>query len=132
MKREPFTIRFPKLTGKQGLKINARTDASQFTLEDGDKATGPPFCNGCSYASDDYFDGKLVLGNFSNYFTGTRVTGYSNEQGELYVSGVSSDHNDSSLQEAPDGLFLACWIDRNGDSVHQVGEFEFIRLNFVK
>ncbi|MGW2816419.1 hypothetical protein [Streptomyces sp. NPDC001415] len=134
LKREPFTLRFPHITGDQGLKINASVDASHFTLEDGNKPMGPPFCNGCSYAANDYFDGKLVLGRGANYFRGTRVTEHSKEQDEIYVSGVfsDSDNKDSSLQEVPDELFLTCWIDRNGDGTYQLGEFEFMRLTFVK
>ncbi|MDX2880818.1 hypothetical protein [Streptomyces ipomoeae] len=132
LKREPFIIRFPKIGNEQGLRINAWTSDSNFTIKDSDRATRPPFCSGCGYAAHTYFNGKLFLGKHGfNYFLGKRVSSYSTEQDEIYVSGVSSKEGHVSFPDSQSRLYLTFWIDHDGDDVFNIDEFEFVRLNFA-
>ncbi|UUU24913.1 hypothetical protein [Streptomyces sp. DSM 40750] len=131
LKREPFILRFPKID-EQGLRVNAWTSDYNFSIEDSDRATLPPFCSGCAYAAHAYFNGKLFLGKHGfNYFLGKRVSSYSNEQDEIYVSGVSSKEGHVDFPDAQSRLYLTFWIDHDGDDVFNIDEFEFVRLNFA-
>lgn len=133
MRREAFEVRFPKLgDGDTPIMIVAWFDASVFTPEPYQKVDGTAFCYGCGMATQAYGDATLTLSSDAhNAFGSSRPPRHLKKQDALYFSAISSPGSGRSpLSGQEFDIYTVFFFDRDVDGVFDVGEVEFVVLDF--
>jgi hypothetical protein len=154
---EPFEMRFPKPDERNGLQVNGWVDDSNFTAQQGTRLdaimdSGPegpeaedvtsPFLYGQAMADYQYGSGQLFLRKYAYmYLAGTRVEPTSGGKAKAYFSTVEvavygkdwytpTGYKAHSLTEQNEDIFLTVFTDMNENGVIDVGEYEYIVLDF--
>lgn len=134
MKADPFELRFPREQDRElGIRICAWVDESIFIIDAGMKREQVPFFTpGTGVADYDYGSGRLLLADKAhNYFVGTRIAQQSETQDKIYVATVArSEAATTPLTRQKEDLFLVAYVDKNKDNVIDLGEFEYVVLDF--
>ncbi|MFI9555440.1 serine/threonine protein kinase [Nonomuraea endophytica] len=138
LKAAPFELRFAKLAEGRALQVCAWTDKSVFSIEDGAKVDSHPcFRPGTGVADYEYGSGTLYLNNNDghNYLTGNRVAAQSPTQDKVFVAKIFRDGTDTPLAEFSGTLYLAAFIDLNGDKAFKragEGEYDYLTLKITR
>ncbi|MFI6902266.1 serine/threonine-protein kinase [Nonomuraea sp. NPDC050394] len=138
LRAAPFELRFPKLAEGRALQVCAWTDKSVFSIEDGAKVDSHPcFRPGTGVADYEYGSGTLYLNNNDghNYLAGNRVAAQSATQDKVFVSKVFRDGADTPLAGFGGTLYLAAFIDLNGDKAFKragEGEYDYLTLKITR
>jgi hypothetical protein len=135
MKSQPFTLRFPKPPCSVGMALTAWTNDSIFAVKEGNPERKTSFLGpGRGMADTEYGSGSLGLNNQAhNYLIGDRLTSVSDKQSGAFVSTISEgtpERTRTRLTHWHRDLFLVAWIDRNQNYLVDLGEYEYVRLDF--
>jgi hypothetical protein len=134
MKSRPFTLRFPKRPHSLGLHLTAWTNDSIFVVKKGNPERTPFLGPGRGMADTEYGSGTLGLTNQAhNFFAGDRIASASNTDDGVFVSTISEGIPESKrtpLTHWHRDLFLVAWIDKNKNYRIDLGEYEYLRLDF--
>ncbi|MFI6299887.1 serine/threonine-protein kinase [Nonomuraea sp. NPDC050790] len=137
LKVAPFELRFPKLPEGRALQICAWTGKSVFSIKDGAKVDSHPcFRPGTGVADYEYGSGTLYLNDNDghNHLVGNRVAAQSATQDKVFVAKVFRDGADTPLADFTGTLYLAAFIDLNGDKAFKragEGEYDYLALTFA-
>ena len=141
--RGPFRILLPMQSKSDVYRITAWSDASIFTAvraearaEDPNQLETPAYFRpGTGMADTDAGSGTLMLNNEGHhYLVGLRL-GPDPNQHVFYVSQVlrrdaTGNNVEKPIEDETGPLYLVAFFDKNGDSLIQHGEYEFLVLRF--
>jgi hypothetical protein len=134
MRRGPFEIRFPVLAKDVALEICAWTDDSVFSaIHDGKPVEDTPFGPGRGMADTHSGSSTLMLDNEAmNYLVGERIIPVSEYFSRVYFGQTLGGPSDleKPLAQQKDDLYLTVVVDKNKNKVFDLGEYEFIVLDF--
>lgn len=133
LRQDPFELRFPTLAEGQALQICAWTDQSVFDIDQG-SAVGehPCFRPGTGVADYEFGSGTIYISGKTghNYLIADRVATASDTQDKYYVSQVFEDGADTPITQYTGALYLTCFIDKDGNELFDVGEYDYLELDF--
>jgi serine/threonine protein kinase len=132
IKSAPFELRFPTLAQGKALQICAWTDDSVFDIQrGGDVSANTCFRPGTGVADYAQGSGTLYLRNNDghNYLAGNRVAHEDASQDKFYVSQIFRNKTQTPMADFTGTLYLAAYIDANGDKKFDATEYDYLKLN---
>jgi hypothetical protein len=133
MQPGPFEMRVPTVGTDTAVQLCAWSDDSVFRLREGMSVDDVPFFHpGTGSADTDYTSGRLILSDEAhNYLVGTRLRQISDQQQQVFFSRVDPDgQGPRPLGSQKSSLFLVVYIDRNENAALDLGEYEYVELQF--
>jgi hypothetical protein len=133
MERSSFQLRVPAVAKKTAVQICAWTDDSIFRLRQGVRTEQVPFFSpGTGIADTEFASGTLYLNDEAhNYLVGTRLRRRPDSKDEAFFATVFSGTRSRRPLTAQKGpLFLTVYIDRNANQIVELGEYEYVELDF--
>lgn len=129
LKRSPFEIRLPKPPQNTAVFIGTWTDASIFNLQQGAPyANHPVFGEGRGMANGNYFDGNLYPSNEGfTLLYGPRLVSLNEQQDQIVVSAFG----ETQIAGENDPIYLAIFIDNNGNARFDITEYDYVVLTFA-
>jgi hypothetical protein len=132
MTKAPFEIWFPRHSASTAVQVCAWTDNSIFTMPADGDLSATAFGEGRGLADYAYGSGVLFLDNQAhNYWIDTRIEHASADMDRVYISTIWIKGDQGTgipISQSTGNLYLAVFVDLNGDKKAEVGEYEYVVL----
>jgi hypothetical protein len=135
MDARPFQIRVPRQPDDVGIGVGAWPDASILRLQPGESTEATQFGPGKGGAAFVFGGGNLTLTTeANNYFIGDRLES-EGDRDAIFVStftdpALPEPEQVSPVTDQEEDVYVVVYIDKNSDEIVDVGEYEYMLLDF--